>query len=70
MTIEELPLTNLTVYGIIGAAMVPLANFSIIDESKRSETVEDLLGQLASEEKVIIGSTLIFTESYDAFRVV
>ena len=69
MSANDFPLTPLCIYGIAGAAMVPLANFSLIDSSKRAETIEDLLMQLAAEEKVIIGNTLIFTESYDAFRI-
>lgn len=67
--ITEIKLNPLSVYGVIGTAMVPLATFTIIDVTKREETILDLLGKLADSEKLIIGNTLIFTESYDAFRI-
>lgn len=69
MSIQEIPLTPLTLYGIQGQAMMPLASFKIIDTTMREAEIERLLSTLADQDKVIMGNTLIFTESYDAFRV-
>lgn len=67
--IKELPMQKLTLYGVIGGTMVPLAQVSLLEPDKREKVIEEILSILSSEEKVILYNTLIFTESYDAFRI-
>lgn len=67
--IKELPMQKLTLYGVLGATMVPLAQVSLLEPDKREKVIEDLLTILASEDKIILYDTLIFTENYDAFRI-
>jgi hypothetical protein len=58
---------KLMLYGIIEAAMIPLA--TVAYEGDREEVITKILQTLAAEDKVIIVSTLIHTDHYDAFRV-
>jgi hypothetical protein len=66
----EIPLYTVTLYGIQGGGMIPLAQFTVTDPSKRAEAIESLLNTLSTEERVIIANTLVFTEGYDAFRII
>lgn len=67
--IVELPLTPLSICGIMGTALVPLAQYNLLDASKRAEAIEEILSELASKDVVIMGNTLIYTEGFDGFRI-
>ena len=67
--IKELPLVTLGIYGIMETAMIPLATYNLVDPSKRGEVINEILTEFATKDSVIFGSTLIFTESFDGFRI-
>lgn len=67
--IKELPLKPLNIYGIMGTALIPLCQYNLLDPSKRSEVVTEILTELASKEIVIMGNTLVYTEGFDGFRI-
>ncbi len=67
--LKELPLTTLAIYGIMGTAMIPLATYNLLDNSKRQEVIDEILGEFASKETVILGGTLVYTEGFDGFRI-
>lgn len=67
--IKELPIIQLTVYGIMGSSMIPLATYGLLDPEKRNEVVSTILKELADNPSVILGPSLIKTEGFDGFRV-
>lgn len=67
--ISEIKLHPLTIYGIQDGKMIPLTDFKMIDPSLRTETIEELMSSLATNEIVILGGTLIRTERFDCFKV-
>lgn len=68
--IYKLSFKPLTLYGIQDGKMILITEFNLVDESKRQETVEEIMTDLADNEILIIGGTLIRTERYDCFKVV
>lgn len=67
--IEKLPLIKLHIVGIMGTAMIPIAEYGLLDASKRDEVVSTILGELASNSVCIFGNSLIKTDGFDGFRV-
>lgn len=67
--IKELPLEPLSICGIMGTALIPLCQYNLLDPSKRSEVITEILTELASKEIVIMGNTLVYTEGFDGFRI-
>ena len=67
--IKELPLEPLNICGIMGTALIPLCQYNLLDPSKRGEVITEILTELASNEVVIMGNTLVYTEGFDGFRI-
>ncbi len=67
--ITELPLQKLTVVGIMGTAMIPIAEYGLLDASKRDEVITTILNELANNSVCIFGNSLVKTEGFDGFRI-
>ena len=67
--IKEIPLTPLGIYGIMGTSMIPIATYNLTDPSMRNEVINEILTELATKDVVILGSTLVYTDGYDGFRI-
>lgn len=67
--IQEIPIQKLHVVGIMGTAMIPIAEYGLLDASKRDEVVQTILNELANNSTCIFGNSLIKTERFDGFRV-
>lgn len=67
--IVEVPLTNLNICGIMGAALIPLCQYNMGEGEVRHLVVTEILTELATKEVVIMGNTLIYTEGFDGFRI-
>lgn len=67
--IQEIPIQKLHVVGIMGTAMIPIAEYGLLDASKRDEVVQTILNELANNSTCIFGNSLIKTEGFDGFRV-
>lgn len=64
-----IPLKPISVYGFVGGGLIPLVQYNCLEGENRQEVIDNILLSLSTEDKVIISNTLIFTESYDAFKV-
>ena len=49
--------------------MVPIATYNLTDPSKRGEVINEILTEFATKDVVILGSTLVYTEGFDGFRI-
>lgn len=67
--IKEIPLTPLGIYGIMGTSMIPIATYNLTDPNTRNEVINEILTELATKDVVILGSTLVYTDGYDGFRI-
>ena len=67
--IVEIPLEKLNIYGLMGATLIPLTQYSLTSDEDRALVIESILTELASKEVVIMGNTLIYTEGFDGFRI-
>jgi hypothetical protein len=67
--VTKLPLQKLTVVGIMGTAMIPIAEYGLLDASKRDEVVHTILNELSNNAICIFGNSMIKTEGFDGFRV-
>lgn len=67
--IKEIPLIPLGIYGIMGTSMIPIATYNLTDPSKRGEVINEILTEFATKDVVILGSTLVYTDGYDGFRI-
>lgn len=67
--IKEIPLETLTICGFQGPNLIHLATLQLTDSSARGEVIAEILNELATKPNVIMGSTLVFTEGFDGFRV-
>ena len=67
--IVEIPLKKLNIYGLMGATLIPLTQYSLTSDEDRALVIESILTELASKEVVIMGNTLIYTEGFDGFRI-
>ena len=67
--IKEIPLQHLGIYGLIGTSLVPIATYAIRTEDDRQTVINEILGELATKDIVIMANTLIKTESFDGFRI-
>ena len=43
---------------------------NLVKPEEREKTVDEILRQFAENKIVIIGNTLVYTENFDAFRVI
>ena len=69
MMIEEIKLEPLSICGIMGTALIPLATLNITDPSTRADVIKEILTELATKDSVIMANTMIFTEGFDGFRI-
>ncbi|MEM1945071.1 MAG: hypothetical protein QXX57_04985 [Nitrososphaerota archaeon] len=67
--IKEIPLTPLGIYGIMGTSMIHIATYNLTDPNMRNEVINEILTELATKDVVILGSTLVYTDGYDGFRI-
>jgi hypothetical protein len=67
--VTNLPLQKLTVVGIMGTAMIPIAEYGLLDNSKRDEVIQTILTELANNAVCIFGNSLVKTEGFDGFRI-
>lgn len=67
--IVEIPLEPLNICGIMGTALIPLGQYHITKDEVRHQVIESILTELSSNEVVIMGNTLIYTEGFDGFRI-
>jgi UDP-N-acetylmuramate-alanine ligase len=65
----NLPSQKLHVVGIMGTAMIPIAEYVLLDVSKKDEVIHTILTELANNNTCIFGNSLIKTEGFDGFRV-
>lgn len=68
--IVKIPLTPLTICGIIGVNMGPLCQYNLTAKENRHDVIADILTEFATKDVVILGNTLIKTESFDGFRII
>lgn len=68
--VTEIPLSQIQVIGLQKGNGVVLGSFTVTDPSKREAVITEILENLAGNDVVVIGNTVVFTENYDAFRVV
>lgn len=67
--LKEIKLEPLHIYGIIGTSMIPIATYNLTDPSMRAEVINEILTEFATKDVVILGSTLVYTDGYDGFRI-
>jgi hypothetical protein len=70
LKVLEFPSVKFTLMGFTQGTWVNLADFHVTDMSKKEESFEAILSPLLDTEKVVFGSTIIFTEAFSAFRIV
>ncbi len=68
--LKEIPLTPMQVIGYQKGQAVILGTMNLVKPEEREKTVDEILRQFAENEIVIIGNTLVYTENFDAFRVI
>lgn len=74
MSIEEIKLTPLVVYGLQKGTMIPIAQVNYQSGEDREGIITEIFNQLSESSREEIwcqlGPTLIYPNAYDAFKVV
>jgi hypothetical protein len=70
MSVVEVPLIHLGVYGFMDVNLIPLCTYALLPDEDRQSVVNELLLELATKETVIIASTIIKTGGFDGFRII
>jgi hypothetical protein len=70
MSLSEIPLTTLNIYGIMGPNMIPLAMYNLRPDEVRKEVIQEILSSFANDDVVILGGTMVRTEAFDGFKII
>jgi hypothetical protein len=70
MSLSEIPLTTLKIYGIMGPNMIPLAMYNLRPDEVRKEVIQEILSSFANDDVVILGGTMVRTEAFDGFKII
>ena len=57
---------NQTFQKLLGSSVQIASNFI---PNIRQEVIDEILGEFASKDVVILGGTLVYTEGFDGFRI-
>jgi hypothetical protein len=74
MTIEEIKLNPIVVYGLQKGVMIPIAQVTYKNPEDREGIIQEIFDKLVQASQdggwCQFGPTLIFSNAYDAFKVV